>query len=93
MCEQNKVSVHVHGSTDLPGDLRAAVDATPTRVDIALNLKQVKSLSAVIDALAHELAHVTTGCVQDDNTHAAEWVRLRALITRKYDELGGSENA
>lgn len=85
---QNKdCVVHVHGSTDLPHDMRAAVTATPARVDIALNLTRVKSEYEVIDALAHELAHVTTNTTQDDNAHAHEWACLREIITKKYREV------
>lgn len=83
-------TVHVHGSTELPNGLRAAVDAAPQRADIALNLNLVKSADEVIDALAHELAHVTANTERDDNSHAAEWERLRALITHKYYTEGNT---
>lgn len=78
------VSLHVHGSTDVPPNLQAAVSREDQRVDILLNLLYNKTLEDVIDNLAHEMAHIVLGDEGHGVKFDREWARLRASITREY---------
>ncbi len=78
------ITLHVHGSTDVPPNLQAAVSREDQRVDILLNLLYNKNLEDIIDNLAHEMAHIVLG----DEGHGPEfdrqWTKLRRSITREY---------
>jgi len=78
--------VYIHGSTELTSNLKAAVRFTDDRADIAINLNECKSASQVIDAVAHEVAHIILNNNQDDNPHAEKWAELRDIITQHYNE-------
>ena len=61
ICEaivDRKKTVHIHGSTDVPENLRAAVEQRGDRVDIVMNLLYNKDLADVIRSLAHEMTHI-----------------------------------
>jgi hypothetical protein len=83
----HKKVVHIHGSTDVPANLRAAVTQEGGRVDILMNLLYNKNREDVIDSLAHEMAHI----VLEDEGHGPEfnkkWEELRESITREYRRL------
>ena len=87
LVDRKKV-VHIHGSTDVPANLRAAVTQEGGRVDILMNLLYNKNREDVIDSLAHEMAHI----VFEDEGHGPEfnkkWEELRESITREYRRLG-----
>jgi len=80
--------VHVHGSTDLPLDLRAAVSREGRRIDLMMNLLYNKTLDDVIDSLAHEMAHVVLGTEDHGQPFDDKWAALRKSITSKYRALG-----
>ncbi len=79
-------TVHVHGSTDLPINLRAAVSQEGPRIDIIMNLLYNKNLDEVIESLAHEMAHILLGV--GDEGHGQEfnrkWAELQKKIIREY---------
>ena len=85
----NKLTLHVHGSTDLPIDLRAAVSQEGQRVDIVMNLLYNKNLEDVIDSLAHEMTHIVRGV--GDEGHGPKfnrkWKELRKSMTHEYQDL------
>ncbi|GEA15502.1 hypothetical protein E308F_17460 [Moorella sp. E308F] len=76
--------VSIHGSTDLPPHLRAAVDATEERVDIALNFQHVKSAEDVLAAVAHELAHVVAGISHHGGRFEAVWKEIKERLMEDY---------
>jgi hypothetical protein len=78
------VSLHVHGSTDVPPNLQAAVSREGQRIDILLNLLYNKTLEDVIENLAHEMAHLVLGYEGHGVEFDREWARLRTSITREY---------
>lgn len=76
--------VSIHGSTDLPSHLRAAVDATKERVDIALNFQHVKSVEDVLAAVAHELAHIVAGTPHHGERFEAVWKEIKEKLMEDY---------
>lgn len=78
------ITLHVHGSTDVPPNLRAAVSREGLRVDILLNLLYNKNLEDVIDSLAHEMAHIVLGEDGHGPEFDRQWTKLRRSITREY---------
>lgn len=76
--------VSIHGSTDLPAHLRAAVDADEDRVDIALNFRHVKSEEDALRAVAHELAHVATGSPDHGGEFGAAWEEILKKLKEEY---------
>lgn len=81
--------VAIHGSTELPEDLKAAVDAlVGERVDIAINFQHIKSADEALEAVAHELAHVVAGIPHDgDPGFRQTWRDLLARLRREYYAL------
>ena len=62
-------------------------DGKPYLVDIEVNQTMVQ----ILDVLAHELAHVVTGCYDDEHYHSQEWQivydTLHDLYNDKANEL------
>ncbi len=52
--------------------------------DIALNLNRCKNINEVIDAIAHELAHIVMGSESDNNEHASKWSELKNEMSQRY---------
>jgi hypothetical protein len=82
------IDLHLHGSTDVPSDLMAAVSREGPRIDILMNLLYNKNLEDVIDNLAHEMAHIVLGCEDHGPDFGHEWAALRGKITREYGRRG-----
>jgi hypothetical protein len=82
-----KQIVHIHGSTDVPTNLRALVSQEGGRVDIFMNLLYNKNLEDVIDSLAHEMAHIVLGQEGHGPDFERTWAELRKRITREYRDL------
>jgi hypothetical protein len=82
-----KQIVHIHGSTDVPANLRALVSQEGGRVDIFMNLLYNKNLEDVIDSLAHEMAHIVLGQEGHGPDFERTWIELRKRITREYRDL------
>jgi len=78
--------VNIHCSTALEDNIKAAVTFNDDRADVAINLSHAKSVKDVIAAISHELAHITSGHINDDEVHRPEWVRIEEEITRRYRE-------
>lgn len=92
ICEtllDNRYVVHIHGSTSLNLEIRAAVNVYGTAVDIAVNLAYAKTPEVVINLLSHELAHIVLNTADDEHSIFNEtWDRLRDAITEQYEESG-----
>ena len=62
-------------------------DGKPYIIDIEAN----QSMAQILDVLAHELAHVVTGCYDDEHYHSQEWQivydTLHDLYNDKANEL------
>jgi len=58
---QEDISIFLHGSMDLPANLRATVERHGDRVDLLVNLTYNKGVEDIIKSLAHELAHIVLG--------------------------------
>lgn len=82
------IDLHIHGSTDVPPDLMAAVERDGSRIDILMNLLYNKTLEDVIDSLAHEMAHIVLNTEGHDGEFDKMWIKLRKRITRDYRALG-----
>ena len=78
------VDLHLHGSTDVPSDLMAAVSREGPRIDILMNLLYNKNLEDVIDNLAHEMAHIVLGREDHGPDFDCEWAALKRKITLEY---------
>jgi len=76
--------VSIHGSTDLPSHLKAAVDAAEGRVDIALNFQHIKSAEDALRAVAHELAHVVAGTPHHGPDFGAAWEEIYRRLREEY---------
>ncbi|WP_027719121.1 hypothetical protein [Desulfovirgula thermocuniculi] len=76
--------VSIHGSTDLPSHLKAAVDAAEGRVDIALNFRHIKSAEDALRAVAHELAHVVAGTSGHGADFGAAWEEIYKKLREEY---------
>ena len=83
-----KKIVHIHGSTDVPANLRAVVSQEAGRIDILMNLLYNKNLEDVIDSLAHEMAHIVLGTGGHGREFARKWDELRKWMAREYRDLG-----
>jgi hypothetical protein len=80
--------LHVHASTDVPENLRAAVSREGDRIDILMNMLYNKNLEAMIESLAHEMAHIVLGSEGHGAAFDRKWEELRKSITREYHNLG-----
>ena len=78
------VDLHIHGSTDVPPNLMAAVERDGSRIDILLNLLYNKTLEDVIDSLAHEMAHIVLGNEGHGPEFDRQWAALRNKIGSEY---------
>ncbi len=76
--------VRLHGSTELPAEMRAAVESAPGKMDIVLNFQHIKSAEMAIKAVAHEVAHVILGNAQHDNVFKSKWEEVEQLIKKDY---------
>ncbi len=79
-------NVDIYGSTRMSPEIRSAVEFNGGRADIGINLKQVKNVQEVIEALAHELAHVVLGDSAHTEEHKKKWRELTDKIKVKYEE-------
>lgn len=75
--------VHIQASTDISTEYRSGVIAKEDEVDIIINFNLIKRLESVINALAHELAHVVLK-TEDDALIGGEWLKLKKEIKRLY---------
>ena len=80
--------VHITASTDVPPNLRAAVEREGDRIDILMNMLYNKNREDVIDSLAHEMAHIVLGTADHGPAFNEKWAALRKSITREYRLLG-----
>jgi hypothetical protein len=80
--------VHITASTDVPPDLRAAVERKDGRVDVFMNMLYNKNRDDVIDSLAHEMAHIVLDSAGHGPEFNEKWAALRKSITREYRLLG-----
>jgi len=83
-----RLAVSLHGSTDIDGGLRAAVDRSGSSVNIVLNLLYNKSLPDVFASIAHELAHVTLGTSDHPFAHDIETRRVSDRLREEYEKGG-----
>lgn len=88
------VTMFLHGSIDLPLDLRAAVERKKDRVDIMLNLVYNKTIKDIIESLAHELTHIVMGA--GDEAHVQTkftktMTRIQRALVHEYDEESEGE--
>jgi len=65
-------------------DFVALVEKDMGVVSIFLNGNVCKSEDSVIDAEAHELAHVVLNHDQHGEDHTAKWLEIRERITKEY---------
>jgi len=54
------------------------------RVDIALNLQYIKSTDEVLEAVAHEVAHVVAGTDEHDNKFAKTRDQVLEKLRQEY---------
>lgn len=81
--------VAIHGSTELPVSLRAAVDAEEgRRVDIALNFQHIKEADEALEAVAHELAHVVARTGEHDNKFEEAREEILERLKQDYYRSG-----
>lgn len=86
ICERlSGKEVHIQASTDIDMKTRSGVIQKDNKVDILINLNLIKRLDAVINALSHELSHITLN-TSNDNLIGGEWLRLRDEIKKLYKE-------
>lgn len=83
------IEVFLHGSMDLPANLRATVERHGARVDLLVNLTYNKGLKDIIKSLAHELAHIVLG-LGDECHETKRFERTIQVLTGEisdaYDE-------
>ncbi|MGZ5424319.1 MAG: hypothetical protein ACXW2V_06825 [Candidatus Aminicenantales bacterium] len=82
-----KKIVHIHASTDVPANLRAAVSQEGGRVDILMNMLYNKNCEDVIDSLAHEMSHIVLGQAGHGRHFDRKWAELRKRIMGEYRDL------
>lgn len=85
------VSLFLHGSIDLPLELRAAVERKSDRIDIMLNLVYNKTIKDIIESLSHELAHIVLG--EGDSAHVhtrfnRAMTKIQKALMREYENEG-----
>ena len=83
--------INLHCSTSLEYKIIAAVTFGGGEGDIALNLNRCKNIKDVLNAIAHEMAHIMLNSEVDDNKHKDKWTQLNDKITRRYFEEGPKE--
>ena len=71
--------VSIHLTTDMDPSIRGAV----VNRDILLNAQHCKSEDDVIEAIAHEVAHILTGD-KESNEFMKKLIQLRKYIRKKY---------
>lgn len=87
--EGREIEVEVSFSTgsDFKGCTWFDDDGKAYAIDIEVN----QSMVQILDILTHELAHVVTGCYEDEHYHSEEWEivynTLHDLYCVKLDEL------
>jgi predicted metal-dependent hydrolase len=79
-----KVTINLTTSSKITG-YRALTEFNSQSMLVYMNGCLIKSVEEVIDALAHELAHVTLGTKDHGNEFDLEWARIRSLITERYN--------
>jgi hypothetical protein len=65
----------------------ALIEYGESSIKIFINGNVCKDINSIIDAIAHELAHSTTGEQNDNEIHAEAWERIREKITTEYHSI------
>lgn len=81
-----KVVINLTTDNGMKG-YNALVDFNSDEATIYLNGNKCKSLDMVIDAVAHELAHVITEDQQDSGRHKKTWDSLKEKIREEYNKV------
>lgn len=76
--------VSVTVTTALDESIRSSVVFNPDGADVFINGNLCKTEEDVLDALAHELAHVTRGTNDHGDGFESEWNRILKLLTAAY---------
>lgn len=77
--------VNIHGTTTLNNGILAATDMGEDIINIAINLNKIKSDNMVIEAIAHELAHICNASQQHDNEFHSKRQELEGYIKILYE--------
>jgi hypothetical protein len=83
--EITQKEVQISGTTNLPDNMMAGVKASKTKVDIVINLNNVKDLDTLFSAISHELAHNELSNAEHTIIHNEIQEQIKTEIKNKYE--------
>lgn len=79
-----KKPVNVALTTALDNAIISALSIDGDDINIVLNGKYCEDIDMVLKGIAHEVAHYTSGSMEDNESHKTEWNRLFKKYTVVY---------